>query len=48
MNKLVYLGLSILDLSKTVMYEFWYDYVKQNAVKMLNFVILIQTSSLFL
>ena len=29
MNKPVYLGLSILDLSKTVMYEFWYDYVKQ-------------------
>ena len=28
MNELVYLGLSILDLSKTVMYEFWYDYVK--------------------
>ena len=28
MNKSVYLGLSILDLSKTVMYEFWYDYVK--------------------
>ena len=28
MNKLVYLGLSILDLSKTVMYEFWYEYVK--------------------
>ena len=28
MNKQVYLGLSILDLSKTVMYEFWYDYVK--------------------
>ena len=27
-NKHVYLGLSILDLSKTVMYEFWYDYVK--------------------
>ena len=28
MNKSVYLGLSILDLSKTVIYEFWYDYVK--------------------
>ena len=28
MNKPVYLGLSILDLSKTVMYEFWYDYLK--------------------
>ena len=28
MNKLVYLGLSILNLTKIVMYEFWYDYVK--------------------
>ena len=28
MNKPVYLGLSILDLSKTVMNEFWYYYVK--------------------
>ena len=28
MNKPVYLGLSILDLSKTVIYELWYDYVK--------------------
>ena len=28
MNKTVYLGLLILDLSKTVMYEFWYDYIK--------------------
>ena len=27
-NQLVYLGLSILDLSKSVMYEFWDDYVK--------------------
>ena len=29
MNKLVYLGQAILDLSKTVMYEFHYDYMKQ-------------------
>ena len=28
MNKSVYLGLSILELSKILMYEFWYDYVK--------------------
>ena len=28
MNKPVYLGLSILDSSKTVMCEFWYDHVK--------------------
>ena len=28
MNKPVYLGLSILDLGKTVMHEFWHDSVK--------------------
>ena len=28
MNKPVYLGMSILDISKTLMYEFWYDYMK--------------------
>ena len=27
-NKPVYLGLSILELSKILMCEFWYDYVK--------------------
>ena len=27
MNKPVYLGMSILDISKTLMYEFWYDYL---------------------
>ena len=29
MNKPVYLGLSILELRKILMYEFWYDCVKQ-------------------
>ena len=29
MNKLVYLGQVILDLSKTIMYEFHYDYMKK-------------------
>ena len=28
MNKLVYLELSIPELSKMLMYEFWYNYVK--------------------
>ena len=28
MNKPIYLGLSILDISKIIMYEFWYDYMK--------------------
>ena len=28
MNKPVYLGLSILEISKTVIHESWYDYVK--------------------
>ena len=28
MNKPVYLGMSILDISKTLIYEFWYDDIK--------------------
>ena len=28
MNKPAYLGLWILKISKTLMYEFWYDYIK--------------------
>ena len=28
MNKPIYLGQTILDISKTLMYEFWYDYIK--------------------
>ena len=29
MNKPIYLGLSILDISKITMYEFWYDFIKR-------------------
>ena len=29
MKKPIYLGLSVLEISKTMMYEFWYDYVKK-------------------
>ena len=28
MVKPVYLGLSVLDMRKIVMYEYWYDYIK--------------------
>ena len=28
MKKPVYLGLSILEISKILMYEFWYDYIQ--------------------
>ena len=37
MNKPIYLGLSILEISKLLMYEFWYDYMKPkygNSVKL--------------
>ena len=28
MNKPIYLGLSILEIRKTLMFEFWCDYIK--------------------
>ena len=28
MNNPIYLGMSIVDISKTLMYQFWYDYIK--------------------
>ena len=51
MKKPVYLVLSILEISKTLMYEFWYDYIKskyQNNVKLCymdtdRFIICIKT-----
>ena len=30
MNKPTYLGLSILEISKILMYEFWYGYIEPN------------------
>ena len=55
MNKPIYLGLSILDISKILMYEFWYDYMKPkygNNVKLCymdtdSFVINIKTNDFY-
>ena len=55
MNKPVYLGMSILDLSKTVMYDFYYNYIKPkygNRVKLLftdtdSFLFEIQTKDFY-
>ena len=44
----VFLGLSILELSKTVMYELWYDYVKPKYGENANFVMWIPTAILFM
>ena len=54
-NKPVHLGLSILDISKTLMYEFWYDYFKpkyQNNAKLCymntsSFIIHIKTENFY-
>ena len=48
MNKPIYLGMSILDISKTLMYEFWCDYIKLSMEIEQNYVTLILTVSLFI
>ena len=55
MNKPNYLGLSILEMSKILMYEFWYDYMKPkygNNVKLCymdtdNFIMNIKTNDFY-
>ena len=55
MNKPIYLGMSILVISKTLTYEFWYDYIKpkyQDKAKLCymntdNFVIHIKTEDYY-
>ena len=42
MNKPVYLGFSISEVSKTLMYEFWYDYIKLSSKTMQNYATWIQ------
>ena len=55
MNKPVYLGLSILEISKTLMCEFWYNYIKpkyQNNAKLCymdtgSYIIYIKTEDVY-
>ena len=55
MNKPIYLDMSILDISKTLIYEFWYDYIKpkyQNRAKLWyiatdSFIIHIKTKDFY-
>ena len=55
MNKPIYLGQAILDISKTLMYEFWYEYIKpkyKDKVKLCymdtdSFVIYVKTEDLY-
>ena len=55
MNKPLYLGASILDISKTLMYEFWSDYLRPkygDRVKLCytdtdSFIICIKTEGFF-
>ena len=55
MNKSIYLCMSILEITKTLMYEFWYDYIKpkyQDKVKLCymdtdSFVIHIKTEDFY-
>ena len=55
MNQPVYLCMSILEISKTLIYEFWHDYIKpkyQNNAKLCyrdtdNFIIRIKTADFY-
>ena len=56
MNKPVYLGLSILEIKKIVMHEFWYDYLKSKYGRRANlcymdtdsFIVYIKTENTYL
>ena len=47
MNKSVYLGLSILELSKILMHEFWYGYVKSKYGENAKFCYMDTVASLY-
>ena len=48
MNKTLYLGKSIFDISEMLMYNFWYDYFKPKYEDRANYVIRILVALLFI
>ena len=48
MNKLIYIGMSILEISKTIMYESWYDYIKPKYQDKVKLCYMILTALLFI
>ena len=46
-NKLIYLALSILELCKILIYDFWYNYVKRKYSEKVKCVVWIQIVSLY-
>ena len=47
-NNPVYLGISIFDITKTLLYDFWYDYINQSINAKQNYVIWTLTALLFI
>ena len=48
MNKPVYSGFSILEISKLIIYELWYDYMKPKLAKKQHCIMWTQTALLFI
>ena len=47
-NKPIYIGMSILEISKTIMYESWYDYIKPKYQDKVKLCYMILTALLFI
>ena len=47
MNKPVYLGLPILKINKTIMSEFWYEYMKPKYMDTDSFIMHIKTEDFY-
>ena len=48
MNKPIYLGMSILNIDKTLMYEFWHGYIKPKYQDKTKLCYMVLTALLFM